>query len=108
MKAMYNMQNPVECTKKCKEMKAKKAPTCDEINEMVAESVKMSVKEMFKTHVKTLKKCSREDTNSDSDSENEHYHMEDVGLDLEEVNASEAFALSDLCGPTQKHQKLTT
>ena len=105
MKAMYDMQNPVECTKKHKEMKAKKAPTHDEINEMVAESVKKSVKEMFKAHIKTLKKCSREDTNSDSDLENEHYHMEDVGLDLEEVSVSETFALSDLCRPPQKCQK---
>ena len=40
-----------------------------------------------------------------SDSENEHYHMEDVGLDLEDVNVSETFALSDLCKPPQKCQK---
>ena len=101
----YNVQNLAEHAKKYKEMKTKKAPTCDEINEMVAESVKKSVKEMFETHVKTLKKRSREDTNSDSDSENEHYHMEDVSLDLKEVNVSETFALSDLCRPPQKHQK---
>ena len=56
---------------------------------MVAESVKKSVKEIFETHVKTLKKCSHEDTDSNSDSENEHYHMRDVGLDLKEVNVSE-------------------
>ena len=55
MKAMYDMQNPVECAKKCKEMKAKKAPTHNKINEIVAESVKKSVKEMFETHIKTLK-----------------------------------------------------
>ena len=42
MKAMYDTQDPAECTKKCKEMKAKKAPTCNEINKMVAESVKKS------------------------------------------------------------------
>ena len=72
---------------------------------MVAESVKKSAKERFETHVKTLKKCSHKDTNSDSDSENEHYHMEDVGLDLKEVNVSETFALSDLCRPPQKCQK---
>ena len=76
-----------------------KAPTHDEINEMVAESVKKSVKEIFETHMKTLKKCSHEDTNSDSDSEHEHYCMEDVGLDLKDVNVSETFALSDLCRP---------
>ena len=72
---------------------------------MVAESVKKSVKEIFETHIKDLKKHSRKDTNSDSDSENEHYHMEDVGLDLEDINVSETFALSDLCSPPQKHQK---
>ena len=31
--------------------------------------------------------------------------MEDVGLDLEDVNVSETFALSDLCRPPQKCQK---
>ena len=36
MKVMHDMQNLAECAKKCKEMKAKKAPTCDEINKMVA------------------------------------------------------------------------
>ena len=55
MKAMYNTQNPVERAKKCKEMKTKKAPTCNEINEMVAESVKKSMKEMFETHIKLSK-----------------------------------------------------
>ena len=77
-------------------------------NKMVAESVKKSVKEIFETHMKTLKKCSHEDTNSDSDLEHENYCMEDVSLDLEGVNVSETFALSDLCRPPQKHQKLTT
>ena len=106
MKAMYDAQNLVECAKKCKEMKAKKAPTCDKINKMVAESVKKSVKEMFETHIKkTLKKCSHKDTDSNKDSENEHYHMEDVGLDLKEVNASGTIALSDLHRPPQKHKK---
>ena len=108
MKAMYDAQNPAERAKKCKEMKTKKAPSHDKINEMVAESVKKSVREMFETHIKTLKKCSCKDTNSDSDSENEHYHMEDVSLDLKEVNVSETFALSDLCRPPQKCQKVTT
>ena len=107
MKAMYEVHTPMECTKKCKEMKAKKAPTQDEINEMVAESVKKSMKEIFETHVKDLKKCSCEDTNSDSDSENEHYHMEDVSLDLENINVSETFALSDLRGPPKNVKKLT-
>ena len=72
---------------------------------MVAESVKKAVKEIFETHVKDLKKCSHKDTDRNSDSENEHYHMEDVGLDLEDVNVSETFALSDLCKPPQKCQK---
>ena len=35
-KAMYEAQTLTERAKKCKEMKAKKAPTQDEINEMVA------------------------------------------------------------------------
>ena len=86
-------------------MKAKKAPTRDEINNMVVENVKKSVKEIFKTHVETHKKCSRGDTDSNSDLENEHYCMEDVGLDLKEVNVSETFALSDLRRPPRKHQK---
>ena len=60
MKAMYRVQTPTECTKKCNEWKAKKAPTCDEINRMVAESVKKSVKEIFETHVKTLKKRAKD------------------------------------------------
>ena len=41
----------------------------------------------------------------DSDSEKEHYHMEDVSLDLKDINVSETFALSDLCRPPQKCQK---
>ena len=65
----------------------------------------MSVKEILETHMKTLKKHSREDTNSNSDLEHESYHMEDVSLDLEDVNVSETFALSDLRRPPQKHQK---
>ena len=104
MKVMYRAQTPTEHAKKCKEWKTKKAPTCNEINKMVSESVKKSVKEIFKTHVKTLKKYSREDTDSDSDSEHEHYRLEDVGLDLKDVNVSETFALSDLCRPPQKCQ----
>ena len=87
-------------------MKVKKAPTCNEINNMVVENVKKSVKEIFETHVETLKKHSCWDTDSNSDPENEHYCMEDVGLDLEEVNVSETFALSgDLRRPPQKCQK---
>ena len=81
MKVIYDVQTLAEHAKKQKEVKAKKAPTHDEINNMVVENVKKSVKEIFETHMETLKKCSRGDTNSNSDSENEHYHMEDVGLD---------------------------
>ena len=55
--------------------------------------------------MKTLKKCNCEDTNSNSDSEHEYCCMEDVGLDLENVNASETVALSDLCRPPQKCQQ---
>ena len=83
MKAMYKVQTPTDHAKKCKEWKAKKAHTCIEINEMVAESVKKSVKEIFETHMKTLKKHSHKDTNSNSDSECEYYCMEDVDLDLD-------------------------
>ena len=102
---MYKVQTPAEHAKKCKEWKTKKAPTHDEINEMVAESVKKSVKEIFKTHMKTLKKRNCEDTDINSDLENENYCMEDVGLDLKDINVSETFALSDLRRPPQKHQK---
>ena len=105
MKAMYEVQAPAEHAKKQKEWKAKKAPTRNEIYEMVVESVKKSVKEIFKTHMETLKKCSRGDTGSHSDLENEHYRMEDVSLDLKEVNVCETFALSDLRRPPQKCQK---
>ena len=105
MKAMYDAQDPAECAKKCKEWKSKKAPTHDEINKMVAESIKKSVKEIFDTHAKTCKKCNCEDTDSDSNLELEQYHMEEVSLDLEEVNVSENFSLSDLRGRPQKCQK---
>ena len=40
MKAIYKAQDLAEHAKKCKAWKLKKAPTCKEINEMVAESVK--------------------------------------------------------------------
>ena len=35
----------------------------------------------------------------------QHYRMEDVGLDLEDINVSETFALSDLHRPPPKCQK---
>ena len=34
MKAMYEVQDPAECAKKCKEWKSKKAPTRKEINKI--------------------------------------------------------------------------
>ena len=92
MMAMYKAQTPVECAKKCPEWKAKKAPSHDEINEMVAESVKKSVKEIFQTRMKTLKERNHKHTNSDSDLEHEKYCIEDVSLDLQDVNVSETFA----------------
>ena len=49
--------------------------------------------------MKTFKKRNREDTDSDSDLEYEHYRMEDVGLDIEDVSASKTIALSDLRKP---------
>ena len=72
---------------------------------MMTKNIKKSVKEIFETHMKTFNKHNREDTNSDSDSKNEYYCMEDVGVDLEDVNASETVALSDLRRPPQKCQK---
>ena len=105
IKAMYDAQDLAKHAKKCKEWKLKKAPTLNEINKMVVENVKKSVKEIFDAHAETLKKCNHEDTDSDSDLEPEQYHMEDVGLDLKEVNVSENLALADLHGCPQKHQK---
>ena len=65
------------------------------------------MKEIFETHVETLKKCSRGDTDSNSDLENEHYHMEDAGLDLKEVNVSPLHCLT--CADLHKNvKKLTT
>ena len=57
------------------------------------------MKEIFETHLTTLKKCKHEDTNSKSDLEYKNYHMEDVGLDLKDVSASKTIALSDLRKP---------
>ena len=84
----------------------RRLPVAMKFHKMVAKKIKKSVKEIFETHVETLKKCSHRDNNSDSDLENEHYHTEDVSLDLKEVNVSESFALSDLRRPPQKCQKL--
>ena len=74
-------------------------PVTIKFNNMVARNVKKSVKEIFETHMTTLKKRNCEDTDSDSDLENENYHMEDVGLDLKDVSASKTIALSDLRKP---------
>ena len=68
-------------------------------------SRRQSVKEIFETPMKTPKNCNCKDTDSESDSEHENYCMEDVGLDLEEVNASKTVALSHLCRPPQKQKK---
>ena len=98
-KVILNVQRNI------KNGKPRRLPVAMKFNKMVAKSVKKSVKEIFETHMKTLKKCNRKDTNSNSDSENENYCMEDVGLNLEDVNASKTVALSDLCRPPQKCQK---
>ena len=73
---------------------------------MMTKNVKKSVKEIFKTHMKTFNKRNHEDTDSDSDAKHEYYHMEDVGVDLEDINASKTIALSDLCRPQQKCPKI--
>ena len=86
--------------------RARRLPVPMKFNKMVAKNAKKSVKEIFETHMKTLKKRNHEDTNSDSDSEHENYRMENVGVDLEDVNASKTVALSDLCRPPQKCQKI--
>ena len=84
----------------------RRLPVTMKFNKMVTENVKKSVKEIFETHMKTLKKHNHNDTNSDSDSENENYHIKDVSLDLKDVNASKTVALSDLQRPPQKCQKI--
>ena len=55
MKAMYDAQDLAECAKKCKEWKSKKAPTLNEINKMVVENVKKSVKKIFDAQPKASK-----------------------------------------------------
>ena len=77
----------------------RKLPVAIKFDKMVAKNIKKSLKEIFETHMKTFKKCNREDTDSDSDSEYENYRMEDVGLDLKDVSASETIALSELRKP---------
>ena len=72
----------------------------------MTENIKKSVKEIFETYMKTFNKCNCEDTNSDSDSKHEYYCMEDVGVELEDINASKTIALSDLHRPPQKCQKI--
>ena len=63
------------------------------------------MKEIFETHIITLKKHNCEDTNSDSNSKHEYYGMEDVSFNLKDVNASDTVALSNL---QQNVNKLTT
>ena len=84
----------------------RRLPVAKKSTKMVTKNVKKSVKEIFETQMKTLKKRNHEDTNSDSDFKHEYYRVEDVGLDLEDVNASKTVALSDLCRPPQKCQKI--
>ena len=84
----------------------RRLPVAMKFYEMMAKNGKKSVKEIFETHMKTLKKPNHEDTNSNSDLEHEYYCMEDVGLDLKDINASETVALSDLRRPLQKCQKI--
>ena len=55
-----------------------------------------SVKDIFETHIITLKKHNRKDTDSNSNLENEDYCMEDVGFNLKDGNASDTIALSNL------------
>ena len=84
----------------------KRLPVTIKFDKMVAKYIKKSVKEIFETRMKTLKKHNHEDTDSNSDSKNENYRMEDVSVDLEDVNASTTIALSDLHRPPQKCQKI--
>ena len=84
----------------------RRLPVVIKFDKMVAKNVKKSVKKIFETHMKTLKMRNREDTDSDSDLENENYCMEDVGLDLEDVNASETVALSDLRRDTSQKVRI--
>ena len=67
-------------------------PDAIKFNNMVAKNVKKSVKEIFETHMTTLKKHNCKDTDGDNDLENKNYRMEDV-------SASKTFALSDLRKP---------
>ena len=91
------MKSNLEHAKKCQEWKAKKASSRKKNStKMVTKNIKKSVKEIFETHMKTLKKCNHEDTNIDSNSENEYYRMEDVGFNLKDINASDTVALSNL------------
>ena len=64
------------------------------------------MKEIFETHMKTFNKRNHKDTDSLSTLENEYYCMEDVSVDLKDISARETVALSDLCRPPQKCQKI--
>ena len=105
MKAMYKAQSTTERDKKKREWKNKKSIDRDEINQMVADTVKQSMKEIFQTQMKSKNKRTRDESDTDSDSDNEHYRMENVDFDLEEINVSEMLALSDLRKPPRKRQK---
>ena len=48
----------------------RRLPFVIEFDKMVAKKCQKSVKKIFENHMKTLKKCNHEDTDSDSDSEN--------------------------------------
>jgi hypothetical protein len=67
---MYKAQSSSEHNKKKCEWKNKKSLHHNEINDMVAETVKKSMKEIFQTQMKSNNKCTRDDSNTDSDSNN--------------------------------------
>ena len=53
----------------------RRLPVTIKFDKMVAKNIKKSVKEIFETHIKTLKKHNLKETDSDSDSKNEYYCM---------------------------------
>ena len=55
----------------------------------------------------TLKRHNREDIDSDSYSEHEYYHMENVSLDLEDINAVKPLDCL-LCTDLHKNVKMLT
>ena len=105
MKEMYKAKSSSERNKKKREWKNKKSLDRDEINQMVTDTVKKSMKEILQTQMKNNKKRTRDESDADSDSDNDHYRMDELNLSLEEINVSEMLALSDLRKPPQKYQK---